>query len=56
MPLVVLLLWLSYMLHNCEDTVRNDHTTMTEKIQEVYRQLPRIDNDLRDWALIITKG
>jgi hypothetical protein len=31
-------------------------TTMSEEIQEVYRQLPRIDNDLRDWALIITKG
>jgi hypothetical protein len=29
---------------------------INEKIQEVYRQLPRIDNDLGDWALIITKG
>lgn len=28
MLLVVLLLWL-YMVHNCEDIVRNDHTTMT---------------------------
>jgi hypothetical protein len=32
------------------------HAVMLEKIQEVYRQLPRIDNDLGDWALIIAKG